>query len=87
MVKIMGALLVGALCVAPLSAKTKDDVFAPERVSDPDDKIICKRYTETGSLVRVRKVCGTKADWEKKREDLHNLSVVNSCRLASEGGC
>jgi hypothetical protein len=31
----------------------------------PDDKIRCKRYTETGSLAHVIKECHTARDWRE----------------------
>lgn len=39
------------------------------------DKIVCKRFTETGSLVRGYRVCKSKAEWERDR-DLLRASVT-----------
>lgn len=36
----------------------------------PADPIICKKYEETGSLVRKRKVCRTKSEWAKANSEL-----------------
>lgn len=83
---IFAALFALSICAAPALARDKE-VLEAEHVSDAADKIICKRYPETGSLVRTVKVCGTKADWEKKRADLRYLAVTDACRLRSEGGC
>jgi hypothetical protein len=83
---IAAAIATLAVCAMPASAGSKTEKLEPERTSDAPDKMICKRYPETGSLVRTVKVCATKADWEKKRQDLQRLSVSNGCRVLSEGG-
>jgi hypothetical protein len=31
---------------------------------DPLDKVVCHRQPETGSLVRARKECRTKREWD-----------------------
>lgn len=36
----------------------------------PADPIICKRYEETGSLVKKRKVCRTKSQWSKATSEM-----------------
>lgn len=39
-------------------------------VAPPADPIICKRFDETGSLARKRKVCKTRAQWSKSTSEL-----------------
>lgn len=34
------------------------------------DPVICKRYEETGSLVKKRKVCRTKSEWAKSSSEM-----------------
>jgi hypothetical protein len=36
----------------------------PKRALDPD-KIICKRWADTGSLVARTKACHTRRDWDR----------------------
>lgn len=36
----------------------------------PADPIICRRYEETGSLVKKRKVCKTKSQWAKSTSEM-----------------
>ena len=68
----------------------------PERASDPRNKIICKRFIETGSLVKGYRACKTKWEWERERENLRTLSVSDSCSTRGDpleaiasgrGGC
>ncbi|WP_428632009.1 hypothetical protein [Sphingopyxis sp.] len=40
--------------------------------SPPAEPMICKRFDETGSLARKRKVCKTKADWAKSTAELQD---------------
>lgn len=36
----------------------------------PADPVICKRYEETGSLIKKRKVCRTKSEWTKATSEM-----------------
>jgi hypothetical protein len=36
------------------------------------DPMICKRFDETGSLARKRKVCKTKSEWSKSTSELQD---------------
>ncbi len=36
----------------------------------PADPVICKRYEETGSLIKKRKVCRTKSEWAKSASEM-----------------
>jgi hypothetical protein len=36
------------------------------------DPLICKRFDETGSLARKRKVCKTKSEWSKSTSELQD---------------
>ena len=58
-----------ALSVAGLAAPA----FAAEPAAQPappaaEEKKVCKRVTETGSLVRKTKVCLTRAQWQKSAD-------------------
>ncbi len=52
----------------------------PERSADRGDRMICKRFMRTGSLVDGYRDCKTKREWEKERENRRQMSVSNSCR-------
>lgn len=56
---ILAFLLLGSGTEAPPSAPTVDPV-------------ICKKFDETGSLVRKRKVCKTKSQWSKATSELQD---------------
>lgn len=75
--------LTSALAAEPRKA---DD---HEKSSDKSDKMICKRFMETGSLVKGYRVCKTKRDWERERETARSVTN-NSGSCASQGlggGC
>ena len=58
----LGALAVSVFVAASAtaaSANSSDDLSAS------GDRLVCKRYVETGSLAKMRKECHTKADWQK----------------------
>lgn len=41
---------------------------APAPAATGADKLICKRFAETGSFVRKTKVCRSKAEWNRLEE-------------------
>jgi ribosomal protein S1 len=50
-----------------------------EKSADDAEKVICKRFKETGSLVSSRRVCKSKRDWERERDALRTNNGINSC--------
>ena len=57
-----------------------------ERASDAPEKVICKRFTETGSLVRAQRVCKTKRDWDRERAVIRSAPTMDSCSVRGEAG-
>jgi hypothetical protein len=61
---------------------------APERAADPRDKMICKKFLETGSLVKGYRVCKTKIEWEHDRDNIRaGFNSAASCRRNDGGPC
>ena len=88
--------IVVAVAVASSSPALAGQTDAPERAAASGDKVICKRFAETGSLVRVSRVCKPKRDWERERDAIRSGGTVSdSCRNRAEpdpiaangGGC
>lgn len=52
-------------CVMTTSADAVESQppTAPQATADPSQRMICRRDKETGSLIRVKKTCHTKAQW------------------------
>ena len=75
-----------ATFTASVSAQTPTRTDEPEKAADPRDKIVCKRFVKTGSLVDGYKTCKTKWEWERERENLRQLNVTDSCRARGSGG-
>jgi hypothetical protein len=68
----------------PMAAQTpKRD--APEKTTDSRDKVICKRFAETGSLVGQKRICKPKAEWERDRDNLRQFGGASSCGSAGSG--
>lgn len=83
----MDKLIVFAL-VAAIPAMAAAAEPQAKRTSDPD-KVICKTFAETGSLVNTKRECKTRRDWDREREDLRaNAGAnANSCRNSGSTGC
>lgn len=52
---------VSLVCAAPVAA----DPSARPKAATGKDKLICKRWTDTGSLVARVRACHTRADWDR----------------------
>lgn len=62
---LMGLVLVAGLAVAAPS-ETVGTVASNPSVTPPQgEKLICRKQIETGSLVRGKKTCLTRAEWAK----------------------
>ena len=42
----------------------------PAPPAKPQEKLICKRFGETGSLVKSRRECKTERDWQRDKARL-----------------
>ena len=54
---------------------------------DPMEKVVCRRYIETGSLVKSKRVCRTRREWvdadqkgRKTAEDLYDRGIIAPSR-------
>lgn len=69
-----GLLLIGA---APADAAPTNAM-----VERPEEKKICRKQIETGSLIKGKKVCFTAKQWQKiadaNREDMERTSSMGS---------
>jgi hypothetical protein len=56
-----------------------------EKSADPGSKVICKKFLETGSLVRGYRVCKTKTEWQRDRDLIRQSTATTSCQNAAMG--
>jgi hypothetical protein len=78
------ALLAGTLTTAAIAAPAARD--QAEKSADSQDKIICKRFLETGSLVKGTRTCKSKRDWERERDAARQQTITSgSCGQAGSG--
>jgi hypothetical protein len=74
-------LLIGTASAAMAAPPPRD---AAEKATDPRDKIVCKRFLETGSLVKGQRICKTKAEWQADRDAARQIDLSRSC--TEQGG-
>ncbi|WP_159982523.1 MULTISPECIES: hypothetical protein [unclassified Novosphingobium] len=74
---------------AVVSAAEPPKADEHEKSSDNGEKMICKRFAATGSLVSTYRTCKTKRDWERERDAARSVANgVNSCaNQGSTGSC
>lgn len=82
--------LAGLVLISSSATVTAEPTKADDREKSADkaEKMICKRFLETGSLVKAYRQCKTKREWEREREAIRSANRSGSC--ASEGlagGC
>lgn len=93
--RMIRTMLLGALsCVllnGAAAAAGSDAATTTPSASADDQRIICRKTLETGSLVKKNKQCFTKAEWDKiyaaQREGNQKLFDQLSTRCGQEGGC
>ena len=56
---------IAGLASALLLAGSTAPADAGANTAKPEDKLICRKYLETGSLVKSKRVCHTRADWAR----------------------
>ena len=54
---------------------------AAETTQDPGEKVVCRKFAETGSLVRQVKICKTRKQWELSRSLLRQPTGVTGCAM------
>lgn len=67
MVRIFTVLAAVAAMSTSVAAQTP--VKTKAKAEQSGDAIVCKRFAETGSLIAQRKVCKSRADWDRERAE------------------
>lgn len=83
-------IVLNGLAVALLAAATPAATPAarPTLVTpaQPPEKLTCRRYTQIGSLVKSKRVCHTKADWERIADGARrNTAELQDARNGTNG--
>src|SRR5215210_5528487 len=53
----------------------------------PSDQVICRRFVRIGSLADFYRVCKTRGEWDRERQNIRNgVMNRNSCRTEGVGG-
>jgi hypothetical protein len=70
------AIAVASLLSMPASLAAQQPAPAAVAVAaaDPGDEIVCRKVKETGSLVKARRTCHTKAEWHDLDEQHQRAS-------------
>ena len=59
----------------------------PAKADNPRDRIVCRTYLDTGSLVRSTRSCKTRREWDAEAANLRAASSSSdSCRNEANGG-
>jgi len=80
------AFAIAALLAAVAGQAAAAGLDTPERAADDRDKMVCKKFVRTGSLVDGYRTCKPKWEWERERENARQFSVSDTCRDRANGG-
>lgn len=84
---MLGLMISTLLLVAGTSGDAGLQATPGEQTAGAEEKLICKRFVETGSLVKGYRTCKTKREWERERENIRSGGPgINACRDAANGG-
>jgi CHASE1-domain containing sensor protein len=84
----MAALLVIGLAGPAFAAPQDKKQLTAEAAADKSDKVICKRFAETGSLVKSTRVCHTKREWDRERDTIRaSVQGSGACNTGGGGAC
>ena len=67
-------------------AQSAPSASSGQKGADSRDKLVCKRFPKTGSLVASYRTCKPESEWERERENIRQLNVTESCRDRANGG-
>jgi invasion protein IalB len=74
-----GALAAAGPSLAQTAAPAAPAVATAQAPASGEDKVVCKREAETGSLLAAKKVCHTQGDWDRMARD--SRDQVNAMTL------
>jgi hypothetical protein len=67
---------------------------APKLARDDPNRVVCRRFPVTGSLVQTVKMCKTNAEWRGQARDaqdeatqMQQRGLINSCGSSEPGRC
>ena len=79
------ALIAAGLLMVPASAFADEAPTAPQATATAEAKLICKKETESGSLVRKKRVCRTRAEWDRLSQTSQNALGEGQMSGSSSG--
>jgi hypothetical protein len=83
--RLFTIVFVAALASSTVQARVPT-AGAGEKSADAGDRMICKRFTRTGTLAAIEKICKTKHEWELDRASLRQQDSIDSCRTRGTNG-
>jgi hypothetical protein len=84
---IMIASVFGLVSAVAAQSAPRSNADAPETAAGNPDKVVCKRFLKTGSLVDGYRTCKTKKEWERERDNVKQINWSSPCRSAESGTC
>lgn len=74
------------LAAATASQAEPSSGRASAGAQDSRDRVVCRRFLRTGSLVDSYRTCKTNREWAREHENIQHLSAAESCRDRANGG-
>ncbi len=81
------AFVCGLASASLAQAAPRRGVDLGETAAGNPDKVVCKRFTQIGSLVGSYRTCKTKKEWERERDNVRTINWSSPCASAKTGNC
>jgi hypothetical protein len=81
------AFVCGLISASAAQSAPRPNADAPETAAGNPDKVVCKRFLKTGSLVDSYRTCKTKKEWQRERENVNQINWSSPCKSANSGNC
>jgi len=86
-VRLALAGLAAALATPAVVAQQQTTTVQIPQVAQPkNERLICRRIQDSGSLARVRRQCYTRAQWDRLAQDQRGNSPAMSAMSGSQSG-
>jgi hypothetical protein len=81
------AFVCGLAGASAAQSAPRRSVDAPETVAGDPNKVVCKRFAKTGSLVDGYRTCKSKKEWERERDNVRTINWSTPCNSAESPTC
>ena len=85
-IALVAPLLLAAEAMPAAPTAATPPAATPVVAAKEADPLVCQRFTETGSLLKSKKVCMRKSEWEAQRQENRQLIDRSQTQMPMNSG-